>query len=230
MTTMKKTIRLTGIITLILLVACLFLGGCGSGAKSTESPESVADALMKALQDGELDKVASLTTEEALNEDLAYIAEIQSFADGLVESLGASTDQLPDEAKKAVEDLQKVMIEDYVKSYEISNVTDNGDTATVECEVAYGFDPESIEESDYADEVKTLMQTYIVDNYEELTKIMTEEGEEALTQRLINDTLPMICENLTKALKENQGKNEKVIIGTEKIDGKWIVSEARIAE
>ncbi|MBO5994176.1 MAG: hypothetical protein J6Q41_01530 [Firmicutes bacterium] len=227
---MKKTIRLAGIIALIILVASLCLVGCGTTKVSQESPEDAAKSFMDALQNGELEKVKSLGDERALYQDLAFIGEMDGFAESLVVSLGADPEELTSEAKKAAEELQEAMIKEYVKSYEITDVAEEGDSASVTCEVAYGYDPETISEGDYSDVVKELLQNYIVENYEELSKIMTEEGDEALTKRMINDMLPEICDSLIKILNEDGGKNETIIIGEAKQEGKWVITDARIAE
>ena len=220
---MKKTLKRTCSLLLISILVMLLFTACGgqSAPEGSSPQETAAIQFLEALKNA---------SEEALNEDLSFIEDMQTFSASLCETLGASMDELPDEAVKALEELQQKMINDYVASYEIKDVSEEDGSATIKCSVDYGYDTEAISNSSYATEISNRMTEYVQENMDELSKIMTEEGDEAVTKKIVSDMLPEIANSLMEAIENTGGKSEDVTIKVEKQNDKWLVTEARIEE
>ncbi len=65
---------------------------------------------------------------------------------------------------------------------------------------------------------------------DELVKYYNDNGQDALSKKIVNDVLPDVCDVILKHITESGEKTEKAILKVEKSDDRWIVTEAKLVE
>ena len=222
----KTVLRYTALIIMVAMIALCF-AGCGSNVKAITA---AADGMLSAIQSGDLEKVAEYASGEIISEgDLAMMDAMKTFSEDMIRELGASDETVSDEARKAIDDLGTTILTAYVKSYEIGEVQEEEDAGYVACNIVYGYDPEALENIDYTQEVTSMVQNYTNEHLSELVQILNEQGQEALAQKIINDIMPDLCDLISGLILSTGEKTEKAILKVENIDGKWLVTEAKLA-
>lgn len=238
---MKKSLCLFGA---LMIGAAVVFSGCGSSGSSGDgsaaaekaSPETevaaVVDGFFTTMQSGELSKLTDYCTQEVLdNQELAGLTEAEGFDEMFYESLGLeemgiSEDDISDEAKAAISKMSDTIIQELVGSYEISDISVNGDTATVNGTVTYGYNTDfDIDIDGINNEV---MSEIPDDQMSEYAEIYTNDGEAAMMAKIMNDLMPTLLDRYTQALTESEGETDTLQATVTKTDGKWLISEMNL--
>ena len=226
---MRKGIkRILPVVLIIVFAMSMTLTGCGGNTKAISS---AAEGLLKALQDGDVAKVAELASEEALTDgDFAFVDQMGNLSEYFLQSMNATEDELTEESKTAIDNLADTLVNDFVSSYKIGEVTEEEGIGYVSCTITYGYNPDSLDDSGYEDEVTSIVQKYTQDNMDELITYYNDNGQDALSKKIVNDVLPDVCDVILKHITESGEKTEKAILKVEKSDDRWIVTEAKLVE
>ena len=226
---MRKGIkRILPVVLIIVFAISMTLTGCGGNTKAISS---AAEGLLKALQDGDIAKVAELTSEEALSDgDFSFVDQMDNLSEYFLKSMNATPDELTEESMAAIDNLADTLLNSFVTSYEIGEVTEEDGVGYVSCTITYGYNPDSLDDDGYADEVNSIVQKYTQENMDELISYYNDNGQEALSKKIVNDVLPDVCDVILKHITESGEKTENAIIKVEKPDDRWIVTEAKIVE
>ncbi|MBQ9023474.1 MAG: hypothetical protein IJ108_06110 [Eubacterium sp.] len=238
---MKKSLCLLGA---VMIGAAIVFSGCGSsagggnGSAAAEkaSPESevtaVVDGFFTTMQSGELSKLTDYCSQEVLdNQELAGLAEAESFDEMFYESfgledMGLSEDDISDEAKASVTNMANTIVRELIGSYTISDVSVNGDTATVDGTVTYGYNTDfDIDIDGINDEV---MSDIPEDQMSEYADVYMNEGEAAMMAKIMNDLMPTLLDRYTEALLESEGETDQIQATVTKTDGKWLITEMNL--
>ena len=215
---------------LIIITAMIFLcfTACGD---SSSSVKAAAEGLLGAIQKGDLIKAADLTTEEAATEgDLSFIGDMRDLTANILSALGLSEEDLSGEAKGALDDFREKLVTGFIKSYKVTEVEEEENTGYAACTITYGYDPDSLETSDFAGIMSEYIQKYTEENKEELQKIMQEEGQDALIIEIANHVIPDTLNEVAENILSTGEKSVKAILKVENTDGIWLVTEAKISE
>ena len=224
----KTTLRTIAVVMIMTLMT-LCLTGCG-GSSSASPAQEAADGVLSALQAGDIDKVTEYASEDILmNGDLAGFRGMAEFTADMLDSLGVHREDVSDEAIASLDKLGETLKTEFIESYTIDEVKEEGDTADVTCTVTFGYDADSIDESAMAGEVSELVQEYAEENQDELTKVLQDEGQDAFIKKLISACMPAICDKISEHIAESEGKTATFVMKVEDQDGKWKVTDAKAA-
>ena len=103
----------TAILTMLIL---LLLTACNSDQKAvTEAAEGFLNALVK----NDKDAAAQYATEEFMQSETMKFMDAQYLSDVFFDAMGVTRDEIDEEAQKAVDDYEKLIIERAYKDYEI---------------------------------------------------------------------------------------------------------------
>lgn len=238
---MKRTIALVGALMLgaaICFSGCGSSGGSGGGeAASAEvekvTPEdevtAVVDGFFTTMQAGEISKLTDYCTAEVLtDQELDAFAEAEGFDDMLYESLdlesmGLTVDDLSEDARASVTRFGNTIIQELIGSYEIADISVNGDTAEVTGTVTYGYNTDFDVDTDAI--TTEIMDTYMAENMDALLEVYTNEGESAMLLKAFNDIMPDMLDQFTDAILETQGETDDMTCTVTKTDGKWLITD-----
>ena len=223
----NKLYRIGAVMIMIVLIVSL-LAGCGGNTKDIKK---AGEGMLNALKDGDLDKISEFVSEKALTEgDLSFVGDMKNFTSDMVATLGVTEDDLVSDAKKAIENLGDGILKEYVSDFEILDVQEEEAGGYVTCKVNYGYDPAALEKTDFKDQIQKMVDEYVKDHVNELTEIYTKEGAKALTVEVVNKVMPSICKIVSDGIVGTDPKEEVCLIKVEKVDDKWLVTEAKVAE
>ena len=221
---MKKKLS---VLILIVLILSLALAGCGK-KDPTPQIQAQATALMDAMVAGDSAKVAELVSPDLLVEggDLdSFGGSVEDFAESLAEGIGyVDVEDLSDEALASIEKFKTFLLENLVESYELGEIKVDGDTATVEGTVNYTFDPDKIEDVDIDSAMNDLVNAYTAEHIDELIQVLNDEGEDALSIKMLNDLIPDIFDAYSEAILELGKTSENTVMTLTNQDGSWIVT------
>lgn len=223
---MKRKVLL--ILAAVMMVTLIPLTGCGGGSASDPAAEAraAADGFMSALQAGDIEGVKQYSDPALFEEggDLASFEQIQNMGDEFAKAVGTDPESLSDTTKTTLEEFTSKIMSQLVKSYEIGEVTQEGDTGTAQVSVTFGFDPEKISDIDANEEMEALATTYMEDHMTELMDAYNNGGEEAVIAKVIDDLLPDLLDKYgEKILSTGEVTNDSTLSLAKK-DGKWVVT------
>ena len=127
----------TAILTMLIL---LLLTACNSDQKAvTEAAEGFLNALVK----NDKDAAAQYATEEFMQSETMKFMDAQYLSDVFFDAMGVTRDEIDEEAQKAVDDYEKLIIERAYKDYEIQDIKIQDNKAYVTAKITLGYDPEA---------------------------------------------------------------------------------------
>ena len=227
----KNMIRRLGVVLVIVAILAMCLTGCG-GSGQKGAIKDAAEGLMSALQAGDLDKITEFASEDIVKEDgdLSFVESIQGFTEEMLKSLGVEEENTSEEAMAAIEDFRDTMLGELVKSYEIGEIQIEDGIGYVSCDFTYGYDPDSLNESDLSASVQDIATSYTQENLDKLIEIYNTQGQDALTQAIVNGILPDLLGGMKEYIMSSGEKDVTCILKIENIEDKWLVTEAKLTE
>jgi hypothetical protein len=207
----------TAILTMLIL---LLLTACNSDQKAvTEAAEGFLNALVK----NDKDAAAQYATEEFMQSETMKFMDAQYLSDVFFDAMGVTRDEIDEEAQKAVDDYEKLIIERAYKDYEIQDIKIQDNKAYVTAKITLGYDPEA--SRNISKDTQKIIDDYKTENYDELMSICKEKGERAMYRKLYSDLIPIIIGKMQEQLESESTAEEKTILSLEKIDKKWLVTD-----
>ena len=207
----------TAILTMLIL---LLLTACNSDQKAvTEAAEGFLNALVK----NDKDAAAQYATEEFMQSETMKFMDAQYLSDVFFDAMGVTRDEIDEEAQKAVDDYEKLIIERAYKDYEIQDIKIQDNKAYVTAKITLGYDPEA--SRNISKDTQKIIDDYKTENYDELMSICKEKGERAMYRKLYSDLIPIIIGKMQEQLESESTAEEKTILSLEKIDKKWLVKD-----
>ena len=207
----------TAILTMLIL---LLLTACNSDQKAvTEAAEGFLNALFK----NDKDAAAQYATEEFMQSETMKFMDAQYLSDVFFDAMGVTRDEIDEEAQKAVDDYEKLIIERAYKDYEIQDIKIQDNKAYVTAKITLGYDPEA--SRNISKDTQKIIDDYKTENYDELMSICKEKGERAMYRKLYSDLIPIIIGKMQEQLESESTAEEKTILSLEKIDKKWLVTD-----
>ena len=174
----------TAILTMLIL---LLLTACNSDQKAvTEAAEGFLNALVK----NDKDAAAQYATEEFMQSETMKFMDAQYLSDVFFDAMGVTRDEIDEEAQKAVDDYEKLIIERAYKDYEIQDIKIQDNKAYVTAKITLGYDPEA--SRNISKDTQKIIDDYKTENYDELMSICKEKGERAMYRKLYSDLIPII--------------------------------------
>ena len=218
------------VVSLIVVMMALCLTGCG-GSSNDSAIQEAAEGVLKALQAGDIDAVTEYASEDILmNGDLAEFRSMSEFTADMLASLGVDKENISEEAVASIDKLGESLLTGFVESYTIDEVKEEDGAGLVTCTVNFGYNADNLDETEMSVEVSDLVQKYAEENIDELTKVLQDEGEEGLTNKLVSACMPMICDKISEYIAEAEGYTSTIVMKVENADDKWIVTEAKAVE
>lgn len=224
--------KMTMVLAVLLMMAAA-LAGCGGGSKAdAKAPvKEVVDGFMGALAAGEFDKISAFCTEEAVkSQDLASLEQIDDLESSFMDSLGVTGDVISEETRASVTAFVDNLKKDIVSGYEISDVSVDGDMAVVDGTVTFGYDldTEKTGKKLLEEEMDGVMQAYMQENQEALSKLYTEEGQDAMLGKMFNDLIPSVMDRYAEAIRATDGGTRPLHFAVEKRGDAWLISDIKI--
>lgn len=214
-------------ICILLTMAMLFvfpLTGCGGN--DTEAMKAPVDGFLSAMQEGDFEKMKTFADGSLFEEggSLSEFSTLQNIDEELAKSVGISVDDLSDETKEVVDSYVKDMLNNMIKSYEITGASKDGDTAgKVTAKITFGFNPETASKVDVNAEMEEMVNTYMTENMAELTEIYQSGGQTALMVKVLDDMAGDILKFYTDKIMETGETTEDVVFNVENKDGNWLI-------
>ena len=212
-------------LSLVLVLSMTFVG---CGADNTEDIRAAGDGFLKAMQDGDINGMKEYSDPSLFEEggDLFDFNEFLNMEEMFAEEMGVETSEISDETKASLEEFSTTFLENMLKSYEIKDVSDDGDgVGTVVASVTYGFDGDKIDEIDIEAEAKEAMEKYLDEHESELVSLYSSGGESAVMSKLMNEMVDDLLDSFMDKILENGEVTEDVSLTVKNIDGKWLVTE-----
>ena len=226
---MKKKLSIVMAVLLAVMMVLTACGGAGGGNSKEQKIKSAIDGFMGAIKSGEYDKIKDYTTENAVDaEAFKNLNELDQYINSFGETLGIDPADLPEDAVKQLHEFVDNLKASFVKSYEIGEITEEEDKATVPVKVTFGFDFEAVGKLDMDEELKAMMTDYISTNMGDLMEIFAAEGKKGMNKKIVTDLLGDILKIVSDAFS---GTGESVKDVTfeleEQEDGEWLISKVK---
>lgn len=224
---MKKTLVILLALAVMVLVP---LTGCGGASSEAEDEvRAAAETFMNAMQDGDFEAMKACSDPALYEEDgdMYSFGTIGNMDEIFAESLGIdiSAEDLGESTKTGLQDFVDTLLDNMVTSYEIKDVSVDGDTGTASVTTTYGYDPEKMQEIDLDDEVGTLATEYMKKHQTELLEIYQNDGEAAMYSKVLDDLLPdILSKYMDEVLKTGEVTQDSVLTLTKQDDGSWLVT------
>lgn len=181
------------------------------------------DAFMKAYDEGDIDALRGMCTEDVFGE--LNLNDAEAMKTFLMEKLGSEVAGI-EAVGNAADKFSVAVTADAVREYEIVDVKEEDGKAEAVVEVLQGLTLESIKDIDMASSLKEILATVKETNMEEMSKILEEKGEAELVKYLYEKAIPELFD---KIASEREGadsvKYEKTIRAERQEDGSWKVVE-----
>lgn len=146
-----------------------------------------------------------------------------------VEAFGIKASDFTDETKVSFENLLDVMVKNVIRSYKITEVRADKESAVVVVDWVTAYsDPSNMESFIGMDgDLEQILADYRVEHSDELDALEAAEGETAVTAEIFNrlfpDTFTEAAENVA-ALSDVEMKSELILIQQ---NGKWLINDMK---
>lgn len=213
------------------MVCLAGLTACGSQNQETEVRETV-NGFYSASQSGNYSAMRDYVTGDfdALEEFLELgDLNAEDLLEESVEAFGIKASDFTDETKASFENLLDVMVKNVIRSYKITEVRVDKESAVVVVDWVTAYsDPSNMESFIGMDgDLEQILADYRVEHSDELDALEAAEGETAVTAEIFNrlfpDTFTEAAENVA-ALSDVEMKSELILIQQ---NGKWLINDMK---
>lgn len=208
---MKKLLSFLTCLTLVLALA-----GC-AGESHEKEIKAVIDSYFSAIQTGDYDTALQAVTGDTFQDNFG-LSEVQGQADELLDdSLG---EVYNNEAREFID----YVLSKSVTEYTIGDIKEDSDQATAEV-TGKCLDFETMDVSVGEVDTDTLTENYLTEHMDELSQIYSEQGEEAVNQKIMDDCAPLIFDQMKTAVDSIETREFDLQITLTQQDGKWLISQ-----
>ena len=215
-------------ITAVLLCLCLsawMLAACGSGESA--EVKSSADKFLSAMKSGDTAGIRQYSTENAISDEDLAIFDSEAFESTLYESIGIPKEELDADLQAQITSLCDKYSKDLIKEYSIKSAEVKDGVGTVNVDITYGFDIDTLFEGEEQDAaMDELIASYQEEHEAELLSLYLTDGEEAMYKKLFTDIMPDVIKLLNDELDSSKEVSEDLYLTLEKIDGTWKVTDS----
>ena len=196
---------------------CVTLVGCGGESHEAEIKASV-DGYMSAVKEGNYTRALEFTVGADKLKDNFGLSRIQEEYKNFF-----SEEEVSESANKAAQDFANYLMTKSITEYTIDKITENDNEATVELSgKCIDFEQMNVETGKV--DTDQLVQEYLEKNLSEYSQLMTEKGEEAVMQKVMEDVTPVLFDAMKKAVDSTPSRDFKMQMTITNTDGKWLIS------
>ena len=196
------------------MMMCAALAACG-GVSHEEEIKSSVDAYFAGIQAGDYEQALTAAADDLT--DNFGLSEISNVANLTDETMGETYNS-------AANEFVKYFLQNSVKSYTIDSVEENEGQATVQISGSF-IDAESALDGMNNVDMGTLFDEYAGEHMDELAQRAESDGEDAVTQAIIDACAPKLFEEMKSAV-ENAGTLEtKMQMTLQENDGTWKITQ-----
>ncbi len=209
--------KITSLLLSFMMIFSLI--GCSSQSHEEEIKDSV-DTYFAAIKSGDYNKAMEITTKDRgdFNDSFGLSELDSSLVSGFInDNMGEAFNE---EAKKFI----SYIISKAIGDYSIDKVKEKDDEAIVsvsgKCINFEKFDPSTLEL-----DIEELSTKYLNEHGDELNKIYTEQGQDAMTQKIFDDITPEVFDRIKKVVDDTERIEFKMEITVKNLDGQWLISD-----
>ena len=203
----------------VLLVSALLaltLFGCGSKESHETEIKAAVDGFFQAMQAGNTAKAESYLTDDC-QDDFG----IKGITDGLDAQL-AQLD-LGETFEAESQEFMKNIVAQSFESYSIDSVKEGSSESTVAVS-GRCLDFDKLDFSDSNDDITALSEQYTNEHLAELQQIYLEQGEDAMTEAIMQGLVPMLYDSMEQIAKDTPRIDFNASITVVEQDGQWLIS------
>ena len=204
---MKKIFKLA-----VCLLTVVGLSACGGA--STEKQEAVVKSFFDYLKAGDIEKLSTVCTEDNSDVDdlVSMMASFEEFQD--VATYGQT---FVDEANKFIDSA----FQNYVTSYEINSVEEDGDNYLVIVDVKM----KDYDNIDLSSETNDIVEKYQTEHLSELQEIYLSQGEQAMMEKIFGDMATEIFGAMTKEMEGAKDIDTQLRFTLVPNEDNWLISK-----
>lgn len=220
---MKKIFAL-----LLAVVLAFSLAACGEAKapNRTEEIRTAADGFLGVIESGDFEKLAEFASEDVISD--FHLDQLSGIADSFFSELGIDPSVVDDSTKEKITGYVDTMMENFLTSYEIKDVSETDGKGIVKAELNLGFSLDEIKNMDLSSELEGIVSDYLAEHMGELAALASDET--ALMNKVITDLAPVMLDKYSEKMLATDGGTEEVTLTLEEKDGKWIVTDTDSAE
>lgn len=223
---MKKLFAL-----LLTVLLAFSLAACGQAktpgsADSTEAIRTAADGFLSAIEAGDLEKVAEFASEDVMKD--FNLDQLDGMVDSFFTELGVDPSTVDASVTEKLNGFIGTMKENFLKSYEIKDVSEKDGKGIVKADLTLGFNLDEIQNMDMQGELETVVSDYMNEHMSELIALSGDEA--ALVNKVITDLAPVLLDKYSEEMLAAGETTEEVTMTLEEKDGKWLVTDSSTAE
>lgn len=193
----------------IKLAVCLLtvVGLCACSGSSTDKQETVVKNFFDYLKAGDIDKLSSVCTSD--NSDLKDLTSIMTGLEAY-QDVGTYGQTFVDKAN----DFIKNVFAEYITSYEIKSVEEDGENYTVVTQIKM----RDYNNINVNSDTQTIISNYQKEHLSELQNIYLQQGQQAMMEKIYADLATQIFDSMTEKIKTAQ-ENDVQLTFTLTADG-----------
>ena len=215
---------------LSVLLTVSMLGACG-GQDGNAAFTDAAAGFLEGVKNADPDQIRAFSTDGVLNDEDLEAFDAAKMEEGIYESLGIDKAILDAALQQQISELCGEMAQGFLKEYEIGDVYGENGIVSVEADLTYSYDVETVLTGEvFNEQLDAFMSKYQEENKETLLDVYMAEGEEAMYKKVLNDLMPQIVSAVRSEIENAAPITEKMILTVQKIDKEYKVTEVRSAE
>ena len=220
---MKKIFAL-----LLAVVLAFSLAACGEAKAPdrTEEIRTAADGFLGVIESGDFEKLSEFASEDVISD--FHLDQLSGIADSFFSELGIDPSAVDESTKEKITAYVDTMMENFLTSYEIKDVSEKDGKGIVKAELNLGFSLDEIKNMDLSSELEGIVSDYLAEHMGELAALASDET--ALMNKVITDLAPVMLDKYSEKMLATDGGTEEVTLTLEEKDGKWIVTDTDSAE
>ena len=205
------------IIFVVGFMMCIAMSGCQGESHEKEIRASV-DGYMSAIKEGNYTKALESTVGIDKLQDNFGFKDLKKLPEKFFDEIETTEDM-----NKELEEFINYMIQNSIKEYTIDKVIEKENEAIVEIS-GKCINFEQMDTQSNKIDIMKISQDYAYKNRNELTKIYTEKGEEAVKQKVMEDITPIIFDSMKKTIDEIPLREFKMQMTLTSKENQWLIS------
>ena len=221
---MKKFLAL--LFTVLLAVSLAACGETGKTSDSTEAVRTAADGFLTAVKAGDMEKAAEFTSGDVMDD--FNMDQLDGMVDNFFEELEIDPSTVDASVSEKLNEFLDMIKQNFLVSYEITEVSAEGRKGTVKADLDLGFDIDEIKNTDLPADLEVIAQDYMEEHMDELIPLAGDQ--KALMNKVITDLAPVLLDKYSDMIFSANGTTEAATLTLEEKDGKWLVTNVTTKE
>ena len=217
---------------ILAILLGMFILGCGKTGESAETQTAAAgreavEGLLEGFKNVDLAAIDQYATTEAVSDSERNVFDPETSEINLYHSMGLLRDNVAPDVQQRITTLCDKMRSKYLEEYEILSVDqENGASEYITVEMTYGYDVDNFLQGDeLSAEFQKIMTDYTDNHMEEITKVLNEQGEDALYQKILTDTLPDMLKIIENEVDNGEPVTVTKVFHAQRFEEAWVVTE-----